>query len=144
MTPNQVSGNKGERLVAKLVPCPNCGKELMNLPVNYPLYDLQCSACFFRVQVKSSQSKPTPGHVVPGSGWDIMEKALKIGMLIPPLIVVYSWTENKKKRQKIVFYPFVPKLNLRKKTVNFKSGRVYKMFDFTNLYKLPSFVLYER
>ena len=44
----------GEKVVVEKVPCPNCGKRLMPLPPNYPLYDLQCTGCLFRAQVKKS------------------------------------------------------------------------------------------
>jgi len=38
------SGDLGELEVVKLISCPNCGRDLMLLPKNYPLYDVQCSA----------------------------------------------------------------------------------------------------
>lgn len=55
---NKINGNQGEQEVVDLVKCPNCGKDLMLLPTNYPLYDLQCTGCNFRAQVKTNRSKP--------------------------------------------------------------------------------------
>ena len=46
----------------------------MKLPAGYPIYDVQCTACAFRAQVKSANSKPK--NEIFGTGWDIMEKTL--------------------------------------------------------------------
>jgi len=59
----------------RLVPCPNCAKKLMSLPKNFPLYDIQCTGCSFRAQVKTNNSKPK--NEIFGAGWDIMSKVLK-------------------------------------------------------------------
>ena len=40
MSINKQNGDKGELEVINLVCCPNCGKKLMILPPNYPLYDI--------------------------------------------------------------------------------------------------------
>jgi len=37
MSKNKESGDAGELEIINLVPCPNCGKDLMVLPKNYPL-----------------------------------------------------------------------------------------------------------
>ncbi len=58
MTGNKKAGDLGEKEVVEKVSCPNCGKRLMQLPPNYPLYDLQCSSCSFRAPVKTNKSKP--------------------------------------------------------------------------------------
>src|SRR3989338_6220458 len=55
MSENRKAGDIGEGEVVQLVPCPNCGKELMRLPPNYPLYDIQCTGCSFRAQVRSEE-----------------------------------------------------------------------------------------
>ena len=54
---NKVTGDIGELEVIKLVACPNCNRKLMLLPKGYPLYDVQCTGCSFRAQVKTNQSK---------------------------------------------------------------------------------------
>ena len=137
------SGDRGEKDVAKKVKCPNCSRKLMLLPKSYPLYDLQCSACQFRVQVKTNRSKPR--SVIYGAGWDIMEKVMKSGFMCPSLIANFEWTAGSKKKQEIRFYPFIPKLNLRKKILGVNARRAnYKMFDYIGLDKLPYFVLYKK
>jgi hypothetical protein len=115
----------------------------MLLPKNYPLYDVQCTGCSFRAQVKTNQSKPKA--VVFGAGWEIMEKVLKSGFLTPPLFLNFKWEEKGIKKQEIRFYPFVPKINLKKYTLSPTARRAnYKMFNYINMDKLPSFLLYSK
>jgi len=140
---NKQFGDEGEREVVQLVPCPNCGKELMLLPPNYPLCDVQCSGCLFRAQIKTNRSKPK--KEIFGAGWDVMEKVIKSGFLTAPLIANYKWEEKGIQRQTILFYPFIPKSNLKKRTLSPTARRAnYKMFNYIGLDKLPHFVLYEK
>lgn len=143
MANNKISGDKGELDIVDLVPCPNCNKKLMILPPNYPLYDVQCTGCSFRAQIKSSISKPR--GIIFGAGWDIMEKVLKSGFMTPPIFVNFKWKENDGEKQEIRFYPFVPKLNLRKYQLSPTAKRAnYKMFNYIGLDKLPFFVVYPK
>lgn len=138
MPGNQKAGDTGELEVVKLVPCPNCGKKLMQLPKNYPLYDVQCVGCSFRAQVKTNNKKPC--REIFGAGWEIMNKVLKSGFLTPPLITNFKWRNG----QEIRFYPFVPKANLKKHQLSSKARRAnYKMFNYINLDKIPYFILYK-
>lgn len=121
------SGDAGELEIIKRVGCPNCGKSLMKLPPNYPLYDLQCTGCAFRAQVKTSQSKPK--QQIFGAGWEIIEKVLKSGFMVPPLFVNFVWKEKRKTRREIRFYPFIPKANLKKYKLSAQARRAnYWMF----------------
>lgn len=88
MAGNKDIGHSGELDVVEKVPCPNCGKRLMQLPPNYPLYDLQCTGCSFRAQVKTNNCKPK--DVIFGAGWEIMDKVMKSGFTVPPLIANFS------------------------------------------------------
>ncbi len=138
----KVYGDSGEAEVVRLIKCPNCDHDLMLLPPSYPLFDVQCKACDFRAQVKSSSSKPT--DILRGAGWDIMDKVLKSGKLVPPLIVNFKWKMRGKNRQEVRFYPFIKRSSLQKYTANIKSvGRVYKMFTY-KLRGILFFVLYSR
>ena len=140
---NKQFGDEGEKEVVDLIPCPNCGKELMILPPNYPLFDVQCSGCSFRAQVKTNKSKPK--SVIFGAGWEIMDKVLKSGYITPPLITNFKWIEKGNDRQEIRFYPFVPKKNLKKYKLSEAAGRAnYWMFRYEDLEKLPHFVLYTK
>ena len=143
MAGNQKAGDAGEKEVVKYVECPNCGKHLMQLPRNYPLYDFQCTGCSFRAQVKTNNSKPK--DVIFGAGWEIIEKVLKSGIMVPPLSANFKWKENGEDRQEIIFYPFIPKANLKKRQLSASARRAnYKMFNYVGLTKLPSFKVFER
>ena len=105
------NGEIGEKDVCELVKCPNCNKKLIQLPRNYPLFDVQCESCYFRAQIKTSSKKPV--DTIPGSSYNIMLIARKIGLILPPLIVNYKWKDEKKKqRHEIRFYPFVSIRNM--------------------------------
>lgn len=143
MSTNKQNGDKGELEIIDLVPCPNCGKKLMILPPSYPLYDVQCTGCSFRAQVKTNASKPKA--VILGAGWDIMEKVLKSGFIVPPILTNFKWQERGVDKQEIRFYPFVPKDNLKKYQLSSTARRAdYKMFNYIGLDKLPHFVIYEK
>lgn len=143
MTGNKKAGDIGEQEVVDLVPCPNCKKDLMLLPTNYPLVDLQCTGCTFRAQVKTNKSKPK--DTIFGAGWEIMQKVLKSGYMVPPLIANFKWQEQGKNKQKIIFYPFIPKAHLKMRQLSPTARRAnYKMFNYVNLSKLPSFTVYEK
>lgn len=140
---NKEFGDAGEKEVVDLVPCPNCGKELMLLPKNYPLFDVQCSGCSFRAQIKTNRSKPK--REIFGAGWEVTNKVLKSGYPMPPLITNYKWTDKTGDHHEIRFYPFIPKQNLRKRNVIFSSGRKdHMMFNYIGLDKLPYFTLYTK
>lgn len=140
---NKQFGDEGEREVVELVPCPNCGKKLSLLPPAYPLSDVQCSGCAFRAQIKTNRTKPK--KEIFGAGSDIINHVLKAGFTVPPLIANFKWTDKSGKHQSILFYPFIPKINLKHRMVKYNSQRKdYKMFNYIGLDKLPHFVLYEK
>lgn len=123
------TGNLGELDVISKIKCPNCSKELMLLPKNYPLFDIQCTACNFRAQVKTNNTPPK--SIIRGAGWDILNKVTKAGFLLPPLIVNFKWKEKGEKKQEIRFYPFIRKGSLKPYLANIKSrNRKYKMFNY--------------
>lgn len=139
---NHAAGDKGEQEVIRLVPCPNCGKKLMALPKNYPLYDVQCTGCLFRAQVKTNNSKPK--KVIFGAGWDIMSKVLKAGAITPPLMANFKWKKKGVLCQEIRFYPFVPKRYLKMRQLSPKADRAnYKMFNYVELDTIPHFLLFK-
>jgi len=143
MSKSKESGDQGEQEIVDLVPCPNCSKKLMLLPKNYPLYDVQCIGCNFRAQVKTNNSKPK--SVIFGAGWDIMEKVLKSGFLVPSLVVNFKWKEKDGNHQEIRFYPFVPKINLKMHQLSATARRAnYKMFNYVGIDKIPFFTLLKK
>jgi len=143
MARTQAIGAQGELEVVRLVSCPNCAKPLMQLPKNYPLYDLQCTGCSFRAQVKTVQSKPK--DEILGAGWDILHKVLKSGFLTPPLIVNFKWPKSTGRNQEIRFYPFIPNAHVVNYRLSNKAKRAnYRMFRYVGLNTLPHFVVYRR
>lgn len=143
MSKNILSGDAGELEVVMHIPCPNCGKKLMTLPKNYPLYDIQCTGCLFRAQVKTNNTKPKP--VIFGAGWDIIEKVMKSGYMVPPLITNFKWKDKEGEHQEIRFYPFVPKVNLKMHQLSADARRAnYKMFNYIGIDEIPFFTLYKK
>ena len=143
MSKNQGSGDLGEIEVCTLVPCPNCGKKLMTLPKNYPLYDVQCTGCLFRAQVKTNNTKPKP--VIFGAGWDIISKVMKSGYMVPPLVTNFKWKDKEGLHQEIRFYPFIPKVNLKMHQLSAEARRAnYKMFNYIGIDEIPFFVLHKK
>jgi hypothetical protein len=142
-TTNKKSGDEGEREIVTLVKCPNCGKSLMTLPPNYPLYDVQCTGCMFRAQVKTNLCPPK--GVVFGAGWQIMDKVLKSGYMVPALFLNFKWTTKGKRHQQIRFYPFVPRKHLLKYKLSEKARRAnYWMFNYIGMDKLPYLTLFTK
>jgi len=138
---NKQFGDEGEREVVEHVPCPNCDKELMLLPPNYPMCDVQCSGCNFRAQIKTNRSKPKP--TIFGAGWDVVDKVLKSGYLMPPLIANFKWEDSTAKYQEIRFYPFISKKNLKMRQLSADARRAnYKMFNYIGLDSIPYLVVY--
>lgn len=143
MAINKITGDQGELDVVSLVKCPNCSKLLMTLPPNYPSYDLQCTGCLFRAQVKTVSSKPKATFF--GAGWEIMDKVLKSGFMVPPLFVNFQWSERGVPRKEIRFYPFIPKKHLRKYQLSATARRAnYKMFHYCNMNDLPFMTLSQK
>lgn len=143
MAGNQAAGSAGEQDVVRKVPCPNCGKKLMQLPKNYPMCDVQCTGCVFRAQVKTNNTKPK--SEIFGAGWDIMEKTLKAGFVAPALLANFVWQEKGRVHQEIRFYPFIPKLHLKMRQLSPSARRAnYRMFNYIGIEKLPHFVVYKR
>lgn len=139
MTLKQDSGEFGEKEVCELLPCPNCGGRLFQLAKNNPLYDIACSKCLFRAQVKTP-GKDFSGKFIRGAGWNILDKAMKAGIIIPPVILNL--------KSEIRFYPYIPKTALMKRTAKIKQKgkeepRIHLMFDY-NLSDLKYFVLLKK
>jgi len=138
---NKLAGDLGEKEVCTLVPCPNCKNKLVLLPPGFPLYDVQCSRCLFRAQVKTVSSKPRASIL--GAGWEIYEKVLKAGYLAPPIFINFKWYDKEGLHQRIHFYPFVAKGNIQKYTLPPKSSRAgYKIFRYIKLDKAPQIVFF--
>lgn len=139
---NKQTGDDGEIEVCELVSCPNCSSKLMLLPPSFPMFDVQCTRCLFRAQIKTVSSKPR--GTIFGAGWDIYEKVLKAGHLSPSLIVNFKWLVGDQLNQDIRFYPFIAKENVKKYQLSERARRAnYRMFRYVGLDKLPFIQLYK-
>lgn len=139
--PKKTIGDLGEDFVAKNAPCPACGKTLTKLPESYPLFDLQCSACTFRCQVKATGKRPQKNIL--GAGWTIFNAALKTGQQVPPLVYVANLNEGP---PIVRFYPFIPRSHLEPRQP-FPDGHKresYLQFSYLRMNRVPSFVLNEK
>ncbi len=137
------AGARGVIEVIQLIRCPNCRRALTELPTSYPLYDIQCTGCAFRAQVKSANSKPK--EEILGAGWDVLDKVMKAGFIVPPLILNFKWEERGIARHRILFYPFIPRSNLKKRQLGATAQRAnYRMYNYVGLDTLPCFVLYSK
>ena len=57
----------------------------------------------------------------------------------------FKWEDKDGSHQRILFYPFIPKSNLKYRKLSETARRAnYKMFNYIGLDKLPHFVLYEK
>jgi len=140
------SGNRGELEVIESVTCPNCRSRLMQLPPLFPLFEVQCTRCMFRAQIKTARCKPK--SQIFGAGWDVLDKTLKSGQLIPPLIVNFRWTERGLGDcQEIYFFPFLTKNNVRMRQRSPDGKRPnYREFNYIELFSenVPRMLLFER
>lgn len=138
---NRLIGNQGEKELIDKINCPNCDKKLMLLPPNYPLVDVQCTACYFRAQIKTINSNPKNASF--GAGWDIMNKVLKSGYMIPPTFFNFKWNDGN--NQEIRFYPFIPRVNIQHYKLSSNAKRAnYRMFRYIGLNKLPFIIVYKK
>ncbi len=145
MNRNCKLGDQGEDDVIKKVPCPNCGMRLVRLPKNFPLYDVQCEGCVFRAQVKTNRSPPK--DQVFGSGREILRHFKAGGQLIPPLIANFCWSKGSKPQQKIIFYPFLTKDNIKGRVRSKRASHPgYKEFNYVGLLdeETPKVVVYPK
>lgn len=137
----QEVGRLGEQELVAHVPCPNCGRKLMPLPKNYPMCDVQCTACNFRAQVKTNSVDPKNKKEIFGATWEIMNKVMKAGYLVPALFVLFNWNENGEKRSELRFYPFVPKGHLKPRRTHIKkTNRNLVMFNYRDIHLIPYYV----
>jgi hypothetical protein len=93
----------------------------------------------FRAQVKTVRFAP-PKDQIFGAGWDVLEKTLKTGQLIPPLLVNFQWSAGAttRARQEVHFFPFLTKDNVRKRQRSEGGQRPgYREFNYVGLLKAP-------
>jgi hypothetical protein len=97
-TNRQISGTKGETLVAKHCHCPKCKKRhsLRKLPLNFKCADVICDFCGFLAQVKTlhkNDISQLPNSLL-GGAWSVQKERIDAGIYFPLYIVLIS-NENR-------------------------------------------------
>ena len=65
--------------------------------------------------------------------------------MIPSLFANFKRKEKDIDKQEIRFYPFIPKVNLRKYQLSETARRAnYKMFHYQNMDNVPHFIVYQK
>ncbi len=93
--------------------------------------------------MKTNNCKPK--NIIFGAGWEIIDKVLKSGFSVPPLIANFKWEDKTGTHQEIRFYPFIPKKHLKKHQLSETARRAnYWMFNYIALDALPYFPMYKK
>ena len=136
-------GEQAEAFVVASISCPSCGKELQMLPRGYPLFDVQCSRCLFRAQVKRVQEKPRSR--LRGGSWNVVNLYLRTGHLLPPMFVCFAWPRTSPVPGVVYFFPFVPRTSVVKRVLSERhltdAGRA--MVEYQGMLDLPYGIVYE-
>jgi hypothetical protein len=130
-------GEEAERLIAERVPCPSCGSALHQLVRGYPLFDVQCSKCLFRAQVKRVQEAPR--NRLRGGSWNVVNTYLRTGQLLPPMFVCFGWPRLVAEPSSIYFFPLVPAKNVTKRVLSeaHKTDAGRAMVEYREMLSLP-------
>lgn len=106
-TDNQLMGEKGEKAVCSLVPCPRCNKpnHLTRLPTNFQCADVICKFCGFLAQVKSTKLKngstDLPDKIL-GAAWGPQQEQILSDIYHGLFIVCYD------EQLKLIRMDFIP------------------------------------
>jgi len=135
------SGVEAEQFVVANVPCPSCGSQLRALPTGYPLYDVECSRCLLRAQVKRVLAKPRDR--IRGATWDVMSHHFKTGHPIPPMFACFGWPSSAEEPDTVWFFPLIPIAHVEKRVLSERHstpGR--KMTEYVRMRSVPHFVVF--
>jgi hypothetical protein len=143
MSPSSRSaqGAQAERFVVQYLSCQSCGSSLRELPVGYPLFDVECVRCLFRAQVK--RVKAGPRDRLRGGSFDLVSHHLKTGHLLPPLFVCFGWETGAATPGEVWFFPLVPAKNVKARILSERHstpGR--RMAEFVGMRALPHSVIW--
>lgn len=139
---NTESGERAVQFVLAEVSCPYCTKALMDLPRATPVYDVACSRCEFRAQVKSVETRKRSR--IRGASARPLAGLRLAGKLSPPLIVVWQWDGEQRSADEVSLFPLVPWSHVRERVLPANhatmAGRL--MVDYHDLVRLPHFTLF--
>jgi hypothetical protein len=134
-------GTEAEAFVASHVACPSCGNALRPLAPGYPMYDVECTRCLLRAQVK--RIAMAPRDRIRGASWDVLRHHVRTGHLLPPMFACFGWPSSAEEPQTVWFFPLIPVTNLRKRVLSERHqtpGR--KMAEYVDMRAVPHFVVF--
>jgi hypothetical protein len=134
-------GKEAERFVVDRVRCPSCGHRLLQLPPGYPLYDVACSYCLLRAQVKRILAKPRDR--VRGASWEVMNHHIKTGHLIPPMFACFGWPAGRLEPEVIWFFPLIPTKHIEMRELSERHqtpGR--RMTEYVRMREVPHMIVF--
>ena len=103
-TEQQITGEIGERLVAKLCACPKCKRvrTLKRLPTNFKCADLICDFCGFLAQVKACKldDPESPPDTILGAAWAPQKQRMDSSIYFPLYVVAFA----KHGRKRAIYY----------------------------------------
>jgi hypothetical protein len=140
---NAAGGAEAERFVVERIVCPSCQRALRTLPPGYPLYDVKCTHCLLRAQVKRVLASPRDR--IRGASWDVISHHVKTGHPIPPLFACFGWRRDESEPGEVWFFPFIPVRNIQMRTLSERHqtpGR--RMTEYVEMRTLPHMVVFER
>jgi hypothetical protein len=136
-----VSGSEAEKFIVDHVHCPSCESNLVLLPAGYPLYDVACTRCLLRAQVKRVLTKPRDR--IRGASWDVMSHHIRTGHLVPPMFACFGWPGTASEPSTIWFFPFIPASNVTKRVLSERHqtpGR--RMTEYVAMRTVPHFIVF--
>lgn len=90
-TNNQLLGEAGEKVVAKLCACTRCkrNRTFKRLPANFKCADLICDFCGFLAQVKACTVPDiaTPPDAIRGAAWGPQKERMESAIYFPLYVV---------------------------------------------------------
>ena len=110
---------------------------MQQLAPGYPLFDVQCSRCLFRAQVKRVQERPR--NRLRGGSWNVVNTYLRTGQLLPPMFVCFDWPRSELEPGSVYFFPLVPARNVSKRVLSeaHKTDAGRAMVEYREMLSLP-------
>ena len=107
------------------------------------MFDLQCTACLFRAQVKRVQEKPRSR--LRGGSWNVVSLYLRTGQLLPPMFVCFGWPRLQPAPAAIYFFPLVPAKNVVKRVLSerHKTDAGRSMAEYRDMLSLPHQIVFD-
>jgi len=141
MISSAARGVEAEAFVVARIPCPSCGHALRAMAPGYPLYDVECTRCLLRAQVKRILAGPRDR--IRGASWDVIAHHFKTGHLVPPMFACWGWPTGTPEPSEVWFFPLIPTSHLKMRVLSERHktpGR--RMAEYVDMRGVPHFVVF--